>query len=122
MSASDYKDPRWHADQFGRQPLSDVRQALRYLDQHEIAKYNAGSIAVAKLGTVAVGMMGGKKSGIKPEDFLPFDTRTAQRESGVTDASMRVLFKLMKNRKLDGKLIAILADEIKSFSWRNQER
>lgn len=99
-----------------------MRQALKYLDQHEIAKYNAGSIAVAKLGTVAVGMMGGKKSGIKPEDFLPFDTRTTQRESGVTDASMRVLFKLMKNRKLDGKLIAILADEIKSFSWRNQER
>lgn len=95
---------------------------MKYLEQHETAKYNVSSIAVAKLGTIAVGMMGGKKAGIKPEDFLPFDTRSARKDSGVTEASMQTLFKLMKSRKLDGRLIALLADEIKAFSWRNQDR
>jgi hypothetical protein len=115
LSASDLSDRRWHADQFGLQSLSDVKRALKYLDRHDI-------VAVAKLGAMAAGMMAGKKSKIKPEDFLPFDTKQIKKDDGVTDASLTVLQRLMKTRKMDGRVIALLADELKSFSGRSQEQ
>jgi hypothetical protein len=122
LSASDFSDRRWHADQFGLQPLSDVKRALKYLDRHDIAKYNVSSVAVAKLGTMAAGMMTGKKSKVKPEDFLPFDTKQLKKDDGVSDASLIVLQRLMKTRRMDGRVIALLADELKGFSGRNQEQ
>jgi len=80
------------------------------------------SVAIAKLGTMAAGMMGGKKSKVKPEDFLPFDTKSIKREGGVSDASLIVLQRLMKTRKMDGRVIALLADDLKAFSGRNQDQ
>jgi hypothetical protein len=95
---------------------------LKYLDKHDVAKYNVQSVAIAKLGTMAAGMMGGKKSKVKPEDFLPFDTKSIKREGGVSDASLIVLQRLMKTRKMDGRVIALLADDLKAFSGRNQDQ
>ncbi len=122
LSSSDMHDPRWNADQFGLQPIEDVKRALKYLDKHDIAKYNVQSIAIAKFGTMAAGMMAGKKSKVKPEDFLPFDTKSIKKDSGLTDASLIVLQRLMKTRKMDGRVIALLADELKAFAGRNQEQ
>jgi len=122
LSASDLNDKRWHAKEFGLQPLSDVKAALKYLDKHDVAKYNVQSVAIAKFGTMAAGMMAGRKSKIKPEDFLPFDTKALKKDTGVTDASLIVFQRLMKTRKMDGRVIALLADDLKSFSGRNQEQ
>lgn len=99
-----------------------MKRALKYLDRHDIAKYNVSSVAIAKLGTMAAGMLVGKKSKVKPEDFLPFDTKQIKKEDGVTDASLIILQRLMKTRKIDGRVIALLADEIKAFAGRNQEQ
>jgi hypothetical protein len=122
LSASDFKDRRWHADQFGRQPLSDIKRALKYLDKHDVAKYNVQSVAIAKFGTMAAGMMAGKKSKVKPEDFLPFDIKTIKKDSGVTDESLTVFQRLMKTRRMDGRVIALLADDLKAFAGRNQDQ
>ena len=122
LSASDFKDERWSAKNFGLQKLDDVKRALKYLDRHDIAKYNVACVAVAKLGTMAAGMMAGRKSKVKPEDFLPFDTKQLKKEDGVTDASLIVLQRLMKTRRMDGRVIALLADEMKAFAGRNQEQ
>ena len=120
MSSSDFKDERWSEKYFGRQRVSDVKAALKYLEKHDVSKYNIQSVAIAKLGAMAAGMMAGKKSGVKPNDFLPFDTTKIKKEDGVTDKSLMVLQRLMKTRKMDGRVIALLADEIKAFSGRNQ--
>jgi hypothetical protein len=101
--------------------VTDVKAALQYIEKHDVAKYNIQSVAVAKFGTMAAGMMGGKKSRIKPDDFLPFDTKNIKKEGGVTDKSLSVLRKLMKERVMDGRVIALLVEEIKAFSGRNQE-
>ena len=66
--------------------------------------------------------MAGKKSRVKPEDFLPLDTKQLKKEDGVTDASLIVLQRLMKTRRMDGRVIALLADEMKTFAGRNQEQ
>ena len=87
-----------------------------------MSKYNIQSVAIAKLGTMAAGMMGGKKSKVKPEDFLPFDSKRIKKEDGVTDESLQVLQELMKSRVMDGRVIALLAEEIKAFSSRSQSQ
>jgi hypothetical protein len=71
---------------------------------------------------MAAGLLIGKKSKVKPEDFLPFDTKQIKKDDGVTDASLIVLQRLMKTRRMDGRVIALLADEMKAFSGRNQEQ
>lgn len=99
-----------------------MKTALKYLEKHDVSKYNIQSVAVAKLGTMAAGMMGGKKSSVKPDDFLPFDAKQIKKDGGVTDESLVVLQRLMKQRVMDGRVIALLAEEIKAFSGRNQEQ
>lgn len=102
--------------------MRDVKAALKYLEKHDIAKHNINSVATSKFAAMVAGMMAGKKSKVKPDDFLPFDTKALKKEDGVTDASLIVLQRLMKTRKMDGRVIALLADEMKTFAGRNQEQ
>ncbi len=92
--------------------------ALKWLENHDITKYNIGSIATAKLGTVVVGALGGKKAKVSADDFLPFDTRRLKKQNGMTDESLGILQRLMRTRRLDGRVIALLADELKTASTR----
>lgn len=98
-----------------------MKAALKYLEKHDIARYNIESVAIAKLGAMVAGMMAGKKSGVKPEFFLPFDPKATQKEEGITDASLAVLQRLMRTRRMDGRVIALLADEMKTLAGRNKE-
>jgi hypothetical protein len=95
-----------------------VLAALKWLEKHDISKYNIQSISTAKLGTVVVGALAGKKAKTSPEDFLPFDTRRIRKESGITDESLSVLRELMKTRRMNGRVIALLADELKMAAMR----
>jgi hypothetical protein len=122
LCSSDFRDDRWSARNFGRQKLQDLRAALKYLDKHDTTKYNIQSVAVAKLGSMAATMMGGKKASIKPDYFLPFDMKAIKKEESVTQESMAVLQRLMKQRRMNGRVIALLADELKTFSGRDQDQ
>lgn len=118
LSASDLKDERWSANNFGMQRVKDVSAALDWLEKYDSFKYNVTSIATAKLGTVVVGALGGKKAKATPDDFLPFDTRKIKKETGVTDESIATLQKLMRTVRMDGRVVAMLADELKNASAR----
>lgn len=119
LVASDYKDERWSSSNFGLQRTKDVVKALKWIERKDISQHNIDSIATAKLGAVVVGALGGKKARVSPADFLPFDTRKLQKETGITDESARVLRQLLKTRKMDGRVIGMLADEIKTASLRD---
>jgi hypothetical protein len=56
---------------------------------------------------------------VSPQDFLPFDTRKIRAEHGITDKSMDVLRRLMKTQAMDGRVIGLLAEELKSASMRS---
>ena len=118
LNSSDFNDCRWEAHNFGKQRLKDIVTALKWLENHDITKYNINSIATAKLGTVVVGALGGKKAKVSADDFLPFDTRKLKKQNGMTDESLGVLQRLMRTRRLDGRVIALLADELKTASTR----
>ena len=94
--------------------------ALKWLEKYDITKYNINSISTAKLGTVVVGALGGKKARASVDDFLPFDTKKIKKENGLSDESLAVLKHLMHSRKMDGRVIALLAEELKTASSREQ--
>lgn len=112
------KDPRWNEEHFGQQRVVDVVAALKWLDKHDTTKYNIQSLSTAKLGTVVVGALAGKKAKVATDDFLPFDTRKIKKDTGITDESLKVLQRLMKTQRMDGRVIALLADELKTAAVR----
>lgn len=122
INASDLSDPRWHHDQFGKQRVRDVLAAIKFLERHDMHHYNVASVSTAKLGTVVVGALAGKKTTVTADDFLPFDTRKIKKDSSVSQESLNILRRLMKTRKLDTRLIGTLANEIKAASVREEEQ
>lgn len=94
-------------------------QALKWLEEHEASRHNANSVATAKLCMLVMGALGGKNTNASLDDFLPFDMRKIRKENGVTDASMNVLRALMKTRQIDGRVIALLAEDLKLHHNRN---
>lgn len=103
------------------QSVNDVMAAIKFLEQHDITRYNIASISTAKLGTVVVGALGGKKANVSAEDFLPFDTRKTKNDTGVSEESLQVLKTLMKTKRLDSRLVSTLAPEIKMASNREDD-
>lgn len=94
--------------------------ALKWLEKHDVTKYNINSISIAKLGTVVLGALGGKKAKASIDDFLPFDTKKIKKENGLSDESLEVLQRLMRSRRMNGRVIGLLADELKAASSREQ--
>ena len=119
LNSSSYNDERWSAKNFGGQRISDVNAALGWIEKHDVARYNLESISIAKLGSFVAASLGGKKTRVSPQDFLPFDTRKIRTENGVSDKSMNVLRRLMKTQAMDGRVIGLLAEELKSASARS---
>ena len=103
------------------QRVQDVVAAMKWIEKQDVNKINLHSVSTAKLGNVVVSALAGKKAKASAEDFLPFDPRKQRKENGVTDASLKVLKRLMKTRKMNGKVISMLADELKSASSRDVE-
>lgn len=103
------------------QRTKDVVSALKFLEKHDMTQANITSVSIAKMAAMVASALGGKKVSVTPEDFLPFDTRKMKKESGITDESVRVLKKLLKTRRIDARLLAVLAEEIKAASMRNEE-
>lgn len=103
------------------QRVHDVAAALKFAETHDITQYNIQSITTAKLATVVLGGLAGKKAKATAEDFLPFDTRKLKKENGLTDESLEVFKQLMKTRRLDGRLLALMADELKNASMRDAD-
>lgn len=102
------------------QKLDDVKKAFAFLEKRDINDYNVKSVAIAKLGTVVVGALGGKKAKASVDDFLPFDTRKIKKDNGISNESLDVFRRLMKTKRLDGRLIAVMAEDLKNASLRNE--
>jgi hypothetical protein len=120
LSSSDFRDERWSAANFGMQRTKDVAKAIKWIEKYDLTRYNIESISTAKLGAVVVSALAGKKAKATAEDFLPFDTRKIDKENGVTAESLDVLRHLLKTRRINGRLLGMLAEEIKTASLREE--
>jgi hypothetical protein len=73
------------------------------------------------MATMVAHALGGKKVSLTADDFLPFDTRRLRKETGITDESTIVLKRLMKTKKMDPRVVSMLAEELKNASMREDE-
>lgn len=73
------------------------------------------------MATMVAHALGGKKVSLTADDFLPFDTRKLKKETGITDESIIVLKRLMKTKRMDARVVSMLAEELKNASMRNDE-
>ncbi|AEX56000.1 hypothetical protein S-CBS4_gp033 [Synechococcus phage S-CBS4] len=73
------------------------------------------------MATMVAHALGGKKVSLTADDFLPFDTRRLKKETGITEESIIVLKRLMKTRRMDTRIISMLAEELKNASMRDNE-
>ena len=121
LSSSALKDERWNASNFSLQRTKDVAEALKWLEQHDIAQHNVGSLSTARLAMIVTSIAAGKKAKASIDDFLPFDTRKIQKENGITSETLEVLSRLMRTKTMDGRVIGLLAEELKMGSNRNEE-
>lgn len=121
LNSSCLKDERWNAENFSQQKVSDVLAALKFLERHDQTQFNIQSISVAKMATMVAHALGGKKVSVTADDFLPFDTRKLKKETGITEESIAVLQKLLKTQRMDGRVVSMLAEELKNASLREGE-
>jgi len=121
LSSSALKDERWNAGNFANQRTKDVLEALKWLEQHDIAQHNVSSLATARLAMIVASVAGGKKAKANINDFLPFDTRNLKNDHGITSESLEVLRRLLKTKKMDGRIIGLLAEELKMASNRKED-
>lgn len=103
------------------QRTKDVLAALRFLERHDMMQANITSASVSKMAAMVAHALGGKKVTVTADDFLPFDTRKIKKDTGITSESSAVLKKLLRTRKVDPRLLAILSEEIKAASMRAEE-
>lgn len=73
------------------------------------------------MATMVAHALGGKKVSVTADDFLPFDTRKLKKETGITEESIAVLQKLLKTQRMDGRVVSMLAEELKNASLREGE-
>lgn len=95
--------------------------ALKFLEKHDHTQYNLQSVSVAKMAAMVAHALGGKKVNLTANDFLPFDTRKLKKDTGISEESVAVLKRLMKSKKMDTRVVSMLADELKNASSRNDE-
>jgi len=98
-----------------------VMEAVQWLEKHDATKHNIRNMSAAKLGVIVLGALGGKKTNANINDFLPFDTRRMNEGKGITRESLEILRSLMKTRVMDGRVIALLADDLKTHSDREEQ-
>ena len=101
--------------------MKDVLAALKFLERHDHTQYNLQSLSVAKMATMVAHALGGKKVSLTADDFLPFDTRKLKKETGITQESTDVLRRLMRTRRMDARVVSMLAEELKHSSMRSDE-
>ena len=101
--------------------MKDVLAALKFLERYDHTQYNLHSLSVAKMATMIAHALGGKKVSLTPDDFLPFDTRKLKKDSGITEESAMVLKRLMRTRKMDPRVVSMLAEELKNASMRDND-
>lgn len=120
-------DTRFHASNFGSQPVWLVFQAFEYAFLKHQEQANITSLAVSKLAVMVCAALGGGKSKITAKDFLPYDPKIIAKGYGIVLAEgsglrpevARIIVELVKERKLPRLLLEYVGpryEEIKALA------
>ncbi len=103
-------DPLFHAANFARLPLKLLRVLLETSIQQRQHEANADSVTTAKLACLVYGALGGKKSSVTVESFLPYEK--PKTNNGLSDTTIAAMQWALKNEKLPPAIVGILGAEL----------
>ena len=100
-------DPRWHAENFARQPMRQILAAINWLVEREIEVANRDSYTTARLASLVLSAASLGEAEADHTIFLPYLT------SKVPAPVVRTIQELIKARRLPMAVVALLADDIR---------
>jgi DNA-binding protein YbaB len=103
-------DPLFHAERFCLVPMKLLRAVSENLIKQKQQTINADSIAVAKLACLVHGALGGKKSSVSLDVFLPFEK--PKDSNALQDSTVDALKWAMKNEKLPPAVVGMIGAEL----------
>lgn len=110
-------DPKYHAANFGRLPLSHLARTLDFIERRTQVDINLSSLTTARLASVVVSAVAGRNARqVKASDFLPFDpnqTDTEEKRSALSEAGRKTLKKLLKTRQLPVMLYGLVMEDLR---------
>jgi hypothetical protein len=114
LASSDLHDPRFHADQFHRQPIGHIYKAIEWLNEHDQKRANTLSHTTARLASMvlAIGSQGTAKNDFT--EFLPFMPPPAGGKPRLRPAVAATIEDLIQTRRLPMAVIALLVEDIRS--------
>ena len=103
-------DPLFHAERFGLVPVRFLKSVSENLVKQKQQTINADSVAVAKLACLVHSALGGKRSTVSLESFLPFEKM--KEASGLKESTISAMKWAMKNEKLPPAVVGIIGPEL----------
>ena len=91
-------------------PIKFLRAVSENLIKQKQQTINADSIAVAKLACLVHGALGGKKSAISLDVFLPFEK--PKNSDDLQESTVEALKWAMKNEKLPSAVVGMIGAEL----------
>lgn len=106
-------DPRWHAENFVRQPMGQILAAIEWLNEHEVETANRDSHTTARLAAIVLSGLSMGKIEADHRAFLPYA------QSALPPEVVRTIGDLIKSRRLPMSVVGILADDIR-HTWKKK--
>lgn len=103
-------DPLFHANSFGKLPIKLLQVCIRQLSEDRRDTINAQSIATAKLSSIVIGALGGKKTRIKVEELLPYAMRKG--DQGLKESTITAMKWALKHEQMPPAVIGMIGAEL----------
>jgi hypothetical protein len=103
-------DPIFQAERFGKVPVKLLQTCIRHLSEDRQERANANSIATAKLSSIVLGALGGKKVKVKLEDLLPYETKKP--DNALQDSTISAMKWALKHETMPPAIIGMIGAEL----------
>jgi len=103
-------DPLFNAERFHLVPVKLLKALADSLSKHQQQKANIDGSSVAKLACLVHSALGGKKSSVSIEAFLPFDL--PKDKQGIQESTISAMKWALKNEKMPPAIVGMIGAEL----------
>ncbi len=117
VATANIQDPKYHAENFGRLPLSHLSRTLDYIETRQQMECNLNSLSTARLASVVTAALSGRNARkVTATDFLPYDPDAIdrdKRQSGLSAEGKKTLKMLLKTKRLPVSLFGLVMEDLR---------
>lgn len=103
-------DPLFHAGNFGKVPVKLLQVCTRQLSDAKQETINAQSISTAKLSSIVMGALGGKRAKVKIEELLPYEIK--RNNNTLKESTIQAMKWALKNETMPPAIIGMIGAEL----------